>query len=130
MPSASPGLFTNVPEDHLNLLTKNGTADAEKVARFLGLKRNEVSKAMGVPLASVRYDSRLPKLVAERMLEWAILFNRVATHFEGDAKRTALWFSVPNPMFGNMSPKNMLRYGRYRKLIKFVNHALSENTAP
>jgi len=38
-----------------------------------------------------------------------------------------LWFRLPNPLLGDVSPRDMIRYGRYAKLQEFVMDALAEN---
>jgi hypothetical protein len=53
----------------------------------------------------------------------------VAGYFEGDIEKTALWFRTPNPMLGNISPRDMIRFGRYKRLLKFVTEAREANTS-
>jgi hypothetical protein len=38
-----------------------------------------------------------------------------------------LWFKVPNPLLGDVAPRDMIRFGRYKKLLKFIQSALEEN---
>ncbi len=78
-------------------------------------------------MSSVRYDEKIPTELHERIKEWAILLNLVAEHFKGDATKTTLWFTTPNPLLGNISPRDMIRFGRYKKLFKFIFNALAEN---
>ncbi len=78
----------------------------------------------------VRYDERMPQILKDKLREWAILFNLVAQFFEGDPIKTALWFKTVNPMLGGISPRDMIRFGRYQKLLKFILDALSENQHP
>ena len=40
--------------------------------------------------------------------------------------KTKLWFQTPNPMLGNVSPRDMIRLGRYNKLVRFVTQAMEE----
>ena len=127
MSALSHDIFSNIPErDFLSLLDK-GEARASKVIEFVGFKKEDVSKAAGVPSSSVRYDERMPQILRDRLREWANLFNLVAQFFEGDAIKTALWFKTANPMLGGISPRDMIRFGRYQKLLKFILNALSEN---
>ena len=55
------------------------------------------------------------------------LCETVLGFFEGDVNRAALWFRLPNPLLGDLSPRDMIRYGRYGKLKEFVLEALAEN---
>jgi hypothetical protein len=62
----------------------------------------------------------MPAQVHERIREWATLLNLVAEHFQGDHQKTVLWFTTLNPLLGNITPRDMIRFGRYNKLFKFV----------
>jgi hypothetical protein len=55
------------------------------------------------------------------------LCEQVVGFFEGDVAKTALWFRLPNPLLGDISPRDMIRYGRYAKLQEFVMDALADN---
>ena len=126
MQALNPDIFATVPEDYLSFY-KNDKPQYNRIVKFLELKTEDVSKATGVPLSSVRYDEKMPAELQERILEWATLFNLVAGHFQGDAGKTALWFTTLNPLLGNVKPRDMIRFGRYKKLFKFVATALAEN---
>jgi hypothetical protein len=127
MSALNHDIFSNVPKkDYLSLFDK-GEARASKVIEFVDFRKDDVAKAVGVPSNSVRYDERMPLILKERLREWANLFNLVAQFFEGDAIKTALWFKTTNPMLGDITPRDMIRYGRYQKLLKFILNALSEN---
>lgn len=127
MGALSHQIFSNIPEkDYLSLFDK-GETRASKVIEFVKFKKEDVAKATGLPSNSIRYDNRMPQILKDRLREWAILFNLVAQFFNGDAVKTVLWFHTLNPMLGNISPRDMIRYGRYQKLLKFILNALSEN---
>lgn len=120
-------LFSNIPKkDYLSLLNK-GEVRAAKVIDFMDFGKNDVAKAAGVPSNSVRYDKRMPHTLRDRLIEWANLFNLVAQFFEGDPVKTELWFKTSNPMLGDITPRDMIRYGRSQKLLKFIINALAEN---
>ena len=55
------------------------------------------------------------------------LCEHVVGFFEGDVNRAALWFRLPNPLLGDLLPRDMIRYGRYARLREFVTEALAEN---
>ena len=123
MPTLSSEIFSTVPkEDYLSFQDK-----PNRIAEFLEFKKEDISKATDVPLSSVRYDDKIPQELRERIREWAILLNLVAGHFNGDSAKTTLWFTIPNPLLGNVTPRDMIRFGRYKKLFKFIINALSEN---
>ena len=127
MSGLSRDIFSNIPKkDYLSLFAKR-EAYPHKVVDFVGFKKEEVSQATGVPSNSIRYDDRMPQILKDRLRELATLFNLVAQFFEGDAEKTALWFKTPNPILGNISPRDMIRFGRYKKLLKFILNAISEN---
>lgn len=123
MPTA---LFNNIPlEDRMQLFA-NGEPEGKKITDLLNYKKQDVSAATGVPLASIRYDIKMPAELRDRLVEWATALNLVAEYFN-DVEKTILWFKVPNPLLGNISPRDMIRLGRFKKLIKFIQTALDEN---
>lgn len=127
MSALSHDIFSNIPnKDYLSLLNK-GEARPSKVIEFVEFKKDDIAKATGVPSNSIRYDERMPQILRDRLREWANLLNLVAQFFEGDAVKTALWFKTSNPILGNISPRDMIRFGRYQKLLKFILNALIEN---
>ena len=71
----------------------------------------------------MRFDVNIPQPVAERLHELANIANLVAEFFKGDAHKVGLWFELANPMLGNISPRTMIRAGRYKRLLNFVMEA-------
>jgi hypothetical protein len=129
MPTAarhSPELFRNVPTRDVLRLFEKGRPNAKKVVQLLNYRKEDVAVASNVPIASVRYDLKMPEELLERMREWATALNLVANFFN-DEQKTMLWFQLPNPLLGNMPPREMIRVGRFNKLFKFIQTALSEN---
>lgn len=123
----SPSVFSTVPEkDYLDLF-KDSEPNYQNVVKFTRFKKEEISKATGVSLSSIRYDKNIPQELRERFIEWGNLLNLVAGYFRGDVPKTALWFTVKNPLLGNFSPRDMIRFGRYKRLIAFVLNSLEEN---
>jgi uncharacterized protein (DUF2384 family) len=120
-------IFSTVPEKDYLSFFEDDKPNYNRIVDFLNFKKEDISKATEVPLSSVRWDNKIPKELHERIKEWAILLNLVAEHFKGDAKKTALWFTTPNPLLGNISPRDMIRFGRYKRLFKFIFNALAEN---
>jgi hypothetical protein len=120
-------LFRTVPQhDYLNFWP-GSQFDPQRVVRFLELSKPDVAKIASVAPSSVRFDQKIPKDVLERLMEIANVGGLVAQFFQGDAAKTALWFRTKNPLLGNISPRDMIRYGRYDKLRRFVMEALEEN---
>ena len=107
-------------------LSHNNEIDYERVIELLNFKKKDVATAAAVPFDSVRYDDKMPAELKERIEQWANLMQLVAEQFKNTDK-TLLWFKMPNPMLGNVAPKDMIRYGRYKKLFKFVIQALQAN---
>lgn len=123
-----PPLFQNIPEKDYLSVSSRGHTDYTKVVKLLKFKTEDVAAATGVAVGSVRYDERIPQEVSERISEWGTLLNLVAQFFKGDEDKTLLWFSISNPMLGGVIPRDMIRGGRAKKLIKIVVNALSGNT--
>jgi hypothetical protein len=126
VPMNRAALFNTVPtEDHLALFDA-GKTDYQEVVRLLDFTKREVARASNLPLRSIRYGQKMPKELEERLSEWAIALAIVAQFFK-DAHKTILWFRTPNPLLGNIPPREMIRVGRFNKLARFISNALSEN---
>jgi hypothetical protein len=129
IPLVGTTLFSTVPkEDRLSLFA-GGHTDYQRVVRLLDFSKSDVAKASCIPSMSVRYDRKIPKELAERVQEWAIALNMVAQYFQ-DEQKTVLWFKTRNPLLGNITPRDMIRVGRFRKLQRFIQNALDENERP
>ena len=126
MASNQSALFNTVPDRDIGKFFKNGEVDGQRVVEFLKYKKEDVAVASGVPMASVRYDAKMPVDLRERMIEWATAINLVGSHFN-DLNKTMLWFQVSNPLLGNLAPRDLIRVGRFKKLMKFIQTALDEN---
>jgi hypothetical protein len=122
-------LFRTVPERDYLQFWPDSKFDPQRVARFLDLSKADVAKVADVAPSSVRFDVKIPKDVLDRIVEIANVCGLVAQFFRGDAVKTSLWFKTKNPLLGNISPSDMIRYGRYEKLRRFVMEALNENAA-
>jgi len=121
-------LFKSVRRsDPLAFWSRHGL-DYRRVSDFLDLDTNELSKLAGVSKKSVRLDDRIPRDLKERLEQIANICALVAEYFESDAAQTALWFRTPNPLLGEIAPRDMIRLGRYKKLLKFVLDAQEANT--
>lgn len=92
------------------------------VPKFLNLEKDDISKAANIAKTLVRYDDRIPAELEQFLSEIAIVCELVANYFDGDAKKTALWFKIENPVLGRISPRDMIRYGRFKKLKEFIKN--------
>ncbi|MCP4679735.1 MAG: hypothetical protein GY854_30445 [Deltaproteobacteria bacterium] len=126
MGATAKSLFNSVPEEDTFNLYTDGQVDGKKVVDFLKYKKKDVAVATGISTQSVRYDNKMPAELAERLTEWAVAINLVGNHFK-DAHKTILWFQTINPLLGNVSPQAMIKAGRFKKLLKFIQTALDEN---
>ena len=125
--ATSAALFNTVaPQDYLGFWADH-TFRAREVADFLDLDKRDVAKMAGVAPASVRFDEKMPRVVLERLQEIANVCDLVAHIFGGDVRKTTLWFKTRNPLLGNISPRDMLRFGRYQRLQRFIQDAIAEN---
>jgi hypothetical protein len=125
---AASALFRTVADKDYLGFWANETLNARAVARFLDLDKHDVAKVAHVAPASVRFDGKIPKEVLDRLEEIANICALVAQHFDGNVVKTALWFKTNNPLLGNIAPRDMIRYGRYEKLRRFVVEALAANS--
>ncbi len=126
--SAQPkiGLFDSVPQDYMGF----GYGDSFKpkaIPELLKLNKQDVSRIASVSVKSVRYDDNIPEAVIDRFEEIAHTINMVAARFNGDINKTIAWFRTQNPLLGDVSPRDMIRLGRYERLRKFIINAMTED---
>jgi len=120
----SPALFRNIAPDSLKFWRDN-ELDLKKVREFTELNNSDISRITGIAQSSVRFDGKVPGEILEHMANIANICNLVYGFFNSDVK-TKLWLQTPNPMLGNTAPRDMIRVGRYPKLLKFVTQALED----
>ena len=120
-------LFGTIPQQDYLTLYPSGHTDYQRVVDLLDFKKKDVARASNVALHSVRYDPpKMPKELEDRIGEWAVALNLVAQFFRDEVK-TVLWFKTPNPLLGDIAPRDMIKIGRFKKLRQFILQALSEN---
>src|SRR5688572_33252049 len=119
---ASRPVTGHIASDILGLY-HDGEPDYRRVADLAKLSKEDLGKIAKVARSSVRFDDAIPAAVAERLREIANIANLVAEYFEGDASKVSLWFELPNPMLGHVSPATMIRGNRCRRLLSFVLEA-------
>lgn len=54
-------------------------------------------------------------------------FDKVKKYFDDDMDKAWKWFYTANPGLGYASPMEMLRNGRAKKLLKFIESRLEGN---
>jgi uncharacterized protein (DUF2384 family) len=121
----SAALFKTVSTRDSLHFWQSGALNFQKVRDFTGFDVADIARMTGVAKSSVRYDAKAPREVREHLENIANICNLVFQFFQDDVK-TKLWLQTPNPMLGNVSPRDMLRFGRYAKLLRFVNQAMEE----
>lgn len=123
----NPAIFNSIPSsDMLGLFKNTGKPNYDRVKNILGYSKQDISIASGVPLGSVRFDKKIPIELTERVTEWATAIGLVHSFFKDESK-TILWFKVPNPLLGDVAPRDMIKVGRSKKLLKFIQTALEES---
>lgn len=126
---STTSIVGHIAKQDLLHLYRGGRPDYKRIAGFAKLTKVDLGKLAGVATASVRYDAHIPEPVAERLREIANIANLIAEFFAGDAEKVGLWFELPNPVLGNISPGQMIRIGRYKRLLNFVVDAREAESA-
>jgi hypothetical protein len=121
------GLFSSIPRtDPLSVFGSDGNPKGQEITKLLGLKPKDVARATHLSESSIRYDLRMPDALKAWLIDVATTMNLVAEFF-GDPHKTNLWFSIPNPQLGGIPPVDLVKMGRVRKLLSFVQSALKQN---
>lgn len=126
MTVSAANLFRNVPNRDVLGFGQGTQFQPQRVSEFLDLKRADVSRVADVSPKSVRWDDAIPVAMRNRLEEIAVTCNLVAEAFGGDVEKTALWFKAKNPLLGDVSPRDMVRLGRFDRLRKYIVSAVME----
>lgn len=51
----------------------------------------------------------------------------VSEFFKDEPHKAEIWWTIPNPMLGNVAPEIMLKIGRGDKLLKQIKNQLEGN---
>ena len=51
----------------------------------------------------------------------------VSGYFDGDLNKASLWFFIKNPMWGGVSPHNMIEAGYEKQVLLDVKRMVAEN---
>ena len=124
-------LFANLPTGNLlGVIKENGVYDYQQAAKLVGINsKKAVAKAAGIPELSVRYDDRMSVNLKEFFNEIISVLSIVAKEMNNDKDKVRLWFSMPNPVLGGVSPSQMILIGKYKKLLKFIERSLNGEMA-
>jgi hypothetical protein len=128
-PNSRASIVSHIANQDLLHLYRDGHPDYKRIADLTKLSKADLSKISQVAKSSVRFDKHIPEPVAARLREIANIANLVAEFFAGDAQKVGLWFEIANPMLGNASPRDMIRFGRYKRLLNFVIDAREAEAA-
>ena len=128
-PNPRASIVSHIANQDLLHLYRDGHPDYKRIADLTKLSKADLSKISQVAKSSVRFDAHIPEPVAARLREIANIANLVAEFFAGDAQKVGLWFEIANPMLGNVSPRDMIRIGRYKRLLNFVIDAREAEAA-
>jgi hypothetical protein len=127
---STAAIFNTIPQRDVLGFGFGAEFQPRRVADWLDLRKMDVSRVANISPNSVRYDAEIPVAMRDRLEEIAMTCNLVAQVFGGDAVKTAMWFKARNPMLGDVSPRDMVRLGRFDRLRKFILSAMSEREAP
>lgn len=129
MTETNAALFNTIPSKNYFHLRKENQADYAKVRELLNFKVDDIAKATKTPKQKIRFDQKMPEQLKTIMEEWATAIQLVADFFNGNLEKTVLWFKTPNYLLGNISPRDMIRLGKYHKLLFMIQSSLNQNEA-
>lgn len=117
MTQVQNALFSNIAAKRIpSFYKENGETDYKEISVFLQLSNDDLAKIARISVKTVRFNGNIPIALKERMEEMKNVCELV---FEmlGNIEKTQLWFKTKNQMLGNTSPRDLLRFGRYQKLL-------------
>lgn len=113
-------IFANLGPKNAYFYKDNGDPDYKKVVSlFLELSNSDLAKIAKISVKSVRFD-RMPPVLEERIKEIINVCELVVEMLDGNIEKTKIWFTTKNQSLGNISPRDMIRFGRYQKLLDIL----------
>lgn len=67
------------------------------------------------------------KLIDEFFTGHEELKKELIEFFNGDIEKFVLWFKLPNPHLGNVSPVTMIMTDKEKRLREFIKNSLGKN---
>lgn len=128
MPAASPSNY--LPSQDFLGFGSGAQFQPQRVSLWLEFENQDITRITDIPLDSLWCSGKMSTKARDRLEEIAIVCNLVAEIFGGDLPKTSAWFNTTNPMLGDVSPRDMVRLGRFDRLRAFVFRALDERARP
>lgn len=124
-------IFNTVsPQRHMPFYTDKGNFHLKKFANTLEFSKDDISKITQVPKKNIRVkENKMPSSAKKYIKEIINVIETVANNFDGDCEKTILWFRLNNPALGDISPKDMICFGRFEKLKQIIYSAMEGNLA-
>ena len=123
-----PHIFNTVPRHDVFGFYNKGRIKYKEVADTLDFSRKEISKAARIAISSVRYEeNKIPDKMKDFLGHMAWLLHVTHEHLK-DKNKVIQWINSPNPICGGFSPKDMIRMGQYKKLVRIVSSYIEGNT--
>lgn len=117
-------VFDHMPKHRAKFLYyPSGELNHRDVLEFLRLSRKDIAKLSSISPESVRFDSQMPKRMADLFVEFVYLIELVLDVFDGDKLKTETWFVVSNLNFGGISPSKVIKIGQIEKLRNMIVNA-------
>jgi hypothetical protein len=101
--------------------------DSGKLLDFLRLRDCDILRVADVPIEQVVRPGGVAEVPRARECLEAIAAtcNLVAEIYDGDAVKTRTWFMARNPLLGDVSPRDMICWGRFERLQRFLIGAVT-----
>ena len=70
----------------------------------------------------------MENLPGERAIEIhrRVIISMVAFQMKWTTEKATLWIDTENPLFGNVVPMDMIKWGRSHKVYEFIDNAREE----
>lgn len=116
----SNSFFENLASVKINSFYKStGEINYKEIPIFLQLTSDDMAKIAKISVKTVRYDEKMPTVLKERVEEIKNICELVYEML-GDVSKTQLWFRTKNQMLGNNTPRDLIRFGRYQKILDIL----------
>lgn len=108
-----------IPASATLVIRNDGSVDPEGLERCLGLKAQELARAIGVSPSTIARGAASPR-AQETMRRFYSLFIRTARLFGGNEDHARIWLHAPNPELDFKRPIDYVIEGRSKVLDTFL----------
>jgi uncharacterized protein (DUF2384 family) len=88
---------------------------------FLSHKKHKIQASYEIFMEETKQlKKQLDREQSQKTINKIVFY--VNDFFDNDHQKVYEWFTTPNPNFGEITPYDMIKYGKEKRLLEFIEH--------